>query len=249
MSSSSTSDKKSESESDVQVVGNGSGSVKRKLVKSAKSRKKRKPPTFFFSWLKLREFQPWLDHKFNSRKKIVTAYCKACNKHIQKHSERESHKAATLVFLAGEGERERAKQFFGKSESKKVLILTVRICAYIAENDFPLSLVDSFLALLKSMFPDDKVLSKVNLGRTKCSNIIRYGFGTYLTDALKKRLSETFWSLVIDETTDVSTVSQLAVMVHYWDKCKKRFIVEPFDLIDLIDGTAKGIISTLILDG
>ncbi|KAK4037552.1 hypothetical protein OUZ56_029584 [Daphnia magna] len=217
MSSSSTSDKKSESESDVQVVGNGSGSVKRKLVKSAKSRKKRKPPTFFFSWLKLREFQPWLDHKFNSRKKIVTAYCKACNKHIQKHSERESHKAATLVFLAGE-----------------------------AENDFPLSLVDSFLALLKSMFPDDKVLSKVNLGRTKCSNIIRYGFGTYLTDALKKRLSETFWSLVIDETTDVSTVSQLAVMVHYWDKCKKRFIVEPFDLIDLIDGTAKGIISTLM---
>lgn len=35
-------------------------------------------------------------------------------------------------------------------------------------------------------------------------------------------------------------------MVHYWDKCKKRFIVEPFDLIDLKDGTAKGIISTLM---
>jgi hypothetical protein len=69
--------------------------------------------------MKVKEFQPWLDHKQNSTKNIVTAYCKAFHKQIQneksdisKHSERESNKAAMIVFLAWEEEKDREKKFF-----------------------------------------------------------------------------------------------------------------------------------------
>lgn len=67
----------------------------------------------------------------------------------------------------------------------------------------------------------------------------------YLKDALKKK-SGTFWSVGKDESTDISTVNQFAMIVQYCDKCKRRFVAEPFDLIEVNDATAKGISSSLM---
>lgn len=56
----------------------------------------------------------------------------------------------------------------------------------------------------------------------------------------------TFFSIVIDETTDVSTKSQLAIMVQYWDEEQGKLCVELLDMVELTDGTAEGLVKAVL---
>ena len=63
------------------------------------------------------------------------------------------------------------------------------------------------------------------------------GFGSGLKKKLVEKLKKWSYSVIIDETTNVTVDSQLAVMVQYWDKAE-------FDVLDFVkctDATADGL--------
>ena len=64
--------------------------------------------------------------------------------------------------------------------------------------------IESFVELLKSLFPDNKPLAHIRLGRQKATNIMCQVIGfDYIHEATKLLHLQRF-STIIDETIDVS---------------------------------------------
>ena len=86
--------------------------------------------------------------------------------------------------------------------------IEIKLCAFIAEHNLPISLSDDLIALLQSLFPLDNALKHATLGKQKATNVIRQVLGfDYLNEAVSALRSRKF-SFIIDETTDKSTAKQ-----------------------------------------
>ena len=94
-------------------------------------------------------------------------------------------------------------------------------------------------------FSHSCALRNATLGKQKATNIIRQVIAfNYLHEAVAA-LRERKFSIIIDETTDESTLKQLALLATYFDMetfTSKYYLV---DMIEVVDGTAKGIYSAL----
>ena len=109
--------------------------------------------------------------------------------------------------------------------------MEIKLCSFIAEKNLPISIVEDLLPLLKDLFPSDEALRQVTLGKQKATNLIRQVLGFYSIQECVAKLKANKFSLIIDETTDRSTTSQLAILEVYFDE--KNFKLETV-LIDLV---------------
>lgn len=92
--------------------------------------------------------------------------------------------------------------------------LALQITAFIAQNDLPLSLAASLLDWLKNMRFDKTAIDKTTCDRTKCTALLKGVLGRSSCDSLVNHLQERFFSLIIDESTDISTSKHLALCVR-----------------------------------
>ena len=72
------------------------------------------------------------------------------------------------------------------------------------------------------------------------------GIGAHLESELIQQLMTHFFSIIIDETTDVTTSTQIAVMVQYWSSSKQKLIIDILDLVQCQDATANGLSSAVV---
>lgn len=70
--------------------------------------------------------------------------------------------------------------------------------------------------------------------------------GSYLKEELVAVLRKTFFSIIIDETTDVAVKGQLAVVVQYWDIETASYISRLFDFIEVENATANGLAASVL---
>jgi hypothetical protein len=71
-------------------------------------------------------------------------------------------------------ESQRLLQYVSNGEDKKAVIATIRICLLIAEKNLSFNLIDWLIPMLKTSFPDNLILEKVMMSRTKCGSIMRF---------------------------------------------------------------------------
>ena len=213
---------------------------------SQNSKRKRKDSKFVDSWLEVKEFKGWLVKKRGTDGSIKP-YCNICQLEInstktgiQRHMDSAKHQRK---IQSTKGSQSLSTLFKRNSFENQRKVIEVKLCAFIAEHNLPISLVESFVELLKSLFPDDKPLARVRLGKQKATNVIRQVLGfDYIREATKLLRAQRF-STIIDETTDVSTRKQLAIMACYFDtKCfqSKQILL---DMVEVEDSTAAGIYS------
>ena len=159
---------------------------------------------------------------------------------IQQHMESEKHRRKTE---SAKGSQTISTLFKCNSFDDERKVIEVKLCAFIAEHNLPITLVESFVELLKNLCPDDKALALVKLGKQKATNIIWQVLGfDYIREATRLLCLQKF-STIIDKTTDVSTRKQLAIMTCYFDtKCfqSKQILL---DMVEVEDSTAEGIYS------
>ena len=72
-------------------------------------------------------------------------------------------------------------------------------------------------------------------------NILTLGLGRGFQIELIKTLQQTFFSIIIDETTDVKVKSQMAVVVQFWSRTKHELIVQIIDFVVINDASANGL--------
>ena len=219
---------------------------------SSRSKIKRKRPkqvqAFVDSWLADKQFKGWLCKRIG-RDNTPQPFCKVCDKclacsktGLKRHLAMSLHQNRS----ATTGNTSTITSLFTKAASQEQSSsMEIKLCAFIAEHNLPISLSDDLLDLLKSLFPLDNTLKNVSLGKQKATNVIRQVLGfDYLKEAVSTLCSRKF-SFIIDETTDKSTAKQLAILATYFDMesfQSKQFLL---DMIEVEDGSAKGIYSAV----
>lgn len=104
------------------------------------------------------------------------------------------------------------------SSTTKARQAEIMIASLIADNDLSFALSDELTKLIQNLDLDEKAKNKIKCNRSKCSAIICNVTGKYVFMKLINILQNQKFSLIIDESTDISTSKNLALTVRYRDK-------------------------------
>ena len=164
------------------------------------------------------EFQGWLK---KSPKYMDKAFCGLCQselrahftdlrthaksrKHLKAMEDKNSQKSAASIFT---------KQIAVKAtEEEKVNQRELRLALFIACKASIRSM-DDLGEIIQQEFP-----SSIQLHRTKCAALIRNVLGPHFMSEFKNDLQNSFFSLMVDESTDVSTTKLMAFSARYYSE-------------------------------
>lgn len=76
--------------------------------------------------------------------------------------------------------------------------------------------MDHFSQLIKVFCPDSKIAEKITCNRTKATKVIENVTGKYSFNQLVSLLQITKFSLIVDESTDISSTKSLALVVRFY---------------------------------
>lgn len=127
-------------------------------------------------------------------------------------------------------------------------IAEARLALFVAKHT-SINVVDHISKTIKSCLSDSPVASSLQLSRTKCSAIIRNVWYPFFQKCLMEDVDGAY-SLIVDESTDVSTIKYLGIVLKYFSKTQKKVIgtflkLEAIESCDA-DGIVVGIKSALL---
>lgn len=106
--------------------------------------------------------------------------------------------------------------------------------------------MDHLPGLMANAAPDSKITSSVKCARTKATSLFKQVMGPSYFNHLILQLKKTKFSLIIDESTDLSTTKHLVLIARSYDldihKTQDNFLC----LLEVKDCTARGIYSSLV---
>lgn len=196
-------------------------------------------------WLLIPEYKSWLVFKFKS------GFCSACNIKIpagiyffKRHSETASHIAVMkelsltpkiLQFTQPDSEFKKLKDQQYSSELKMAM--------FVAEHNISMNVLEHLPQLIKSCAPDSNIMKNATCGRTKGTLLIKNVIGPENSISIQLDLSDgmTPYSLIIDETTDISTKKVMAVIIRYFRVDNGKVIDRFLELVECSSGTAAAI--------
>lgn len=175
-----------------------SGSIVEEDEEPAPKRQKKQNREFNDKWLVDITFKNWISKKEQDCGS-VTAFCKVCNsafvnhkpalvkhmqtaKHVQKVNSISKSTPITQVLKP-------------KKEDELKKRAELKICAFLAQHNLPLSLADDFTSFLADVSPDSEIAKSLQLGGTKATNAIKTVLGPIITQELVEKLKETPFSI------------------------------------------------------
>lgn len=117
----------------------------------------------------------------------------------------------------------------------------LKICAFLHEHNLPFLLADHLSKFIASVCPDSDVAKHINCSRTKATYITNECLSVEQLKVVSSILKNSKFSLIIDETTDISTQKSLALVVRYYDELLKKVRDSFFGLIKLESCNAESI--------
>lgn len=90
----------------------------------------------------------------------------------------------------------------------------IRIAAFIAEHNIAITAVDHLVALIKNLQLNEDSIKQLTCNRNKCTALINNIIGESSFESLLNNLRNQKFSLLVDESTDHSTIKNLAVVVR-----------------------------------
>lgn len=93
-----------------------------------------------------------------------------------------------------------------------VALAKILLICFIAEHNLPFSTADHMIDLCKVMFPDSTIAQGMCMKKTKCTELT-ITLSKCVTNELVRNLQKYKFSVIVDESTDVSTTKCLTVIV------------------------------------
>ncbi len=205
---------------------------------------KLKPRTLYQRvWEELPLLKPWL-----SGAKDDHAYCKFCNQYLRphladlkKHATTKKHLDAAKVVG---GQKSVASSFSPdfvsktKAKSKRRELRFALYCA--CKTSF--RALDPLTEIIQSEFGGREALE---LHRTKCQDLVKKVLAPYFKEDLLKDLACVPFSLMVDESTDISVKKLLAVSVRYFSVKFSSIVTTYLGVTELEQGDAFGLVDGL----
>lgn len=124
-----------------------------------------------------------------------------------------------------------------------VTLATILMVCFIAEHNLPFAIIDHMVELCKVMFPDSVIAQDLCMKRTKCTDVAKR-MGMCVTNALVLKIRKHKFSVIVDESTDVSTRKCLCVVVKYYDTDTNTIKTDTLELIDMYSNDEESVGST-----
>ncbi|XP_072381987.1 uncharacterized protein [Diabrotica undecimpunctata] len=178
--------------------------------------------TYKKQWENNLKYSGWIKH---SSKGVNFAFCSCCAKHINvssgtdavdKHANRKIHMDKAKAMKSQS--KLQFDRITNKSEDQRKA--EIRLCAFLVEHNLPFTIMDHLPDLLKTINPD--VIKELKCARTKSQNIVEKIMGKYSFEILCEDLRRKKFSLIIDESTDLSTTKHLCLVVRY----EKNYVIQ-----------------------
>ncbi|KAL5237061.1 hypothetical protein ACI65C_004471 [Semiaphis heraclei] len=172
---------------------------------------KKKPytPKYRKDWERLPDLQKWLTC---SKKGNIYFHCNVCYDDylggltaVLKHGSSEKHKKNSLSVRNMIDHMSKLKSL--KTLEDKTKESELRLSMFIVEHNISLRTSDHLVQLIKSI-----------LYRTKATALINNVIGKFSFENLISRMQNSYFSILIDESTDRSAIKHLAIVVRIMDK-------------------------------
>lgn len=112
-------------------------------------------------------------------------------------------------------------------------IVDIKLAVFIAKHS-SIASVDHLSTLLRSSSSEESPFSKLRLHKSKCTAILNKVVSPSILESLVKDIGNSKYSLIVDESTDVSQTKWMSVCVRFFD-IKKRIVTTQFLGIFLVE--------------
>lgn len=171
------------------------------------------------------EFKNWLAAG-NSK---TEAYCKVCNKIINissgklqlvRHQDSEAHRKKSRSI-----NKQQTLTSFVHTKGTTSLETSLKkadcyISAFIAEHNLPFRVAEHIPVLISKICTDSDIAKNIKCSRTKTTAIVKNVIGQSSSNNICAILRSTKFSLIIDESTDLSTRKHLVMVARYFHENK-----------------------------
>ena len=175
------------------------------------------------------------------------AYCKFCKKEmtavitaLKKHQATAFHKKQAQL-LHGESSMSRIDSMWREQNdsTNSVKEAEIRLAAFLSEHNISFNVMDHLSDLLPKLFPDSNIANAIKCKRTKTKCIIRNALAPHFHQELVNKLCQKPFSLIIDETTDISTHKELALVTRQYDEQSMTVKCSLYELVEVTGGSAE----------
>lgn len=128
--------------------------------------------------------------------------------------------------------------------SQQRKIIELKIAFFIAEHT-SIKTVDHLSVLLKKLDPQSQVLNEIQLHRSKCTALIKNNLSPCIVNDLLTDVGESFYSLIVDESTAVDQKKLLCIVIRYLSVKKEKMVTTFYRLIEMSSGTSDAIASAI----
>ncbi|XP_046972275.1 zinc finger protein 862 [Vanessa cardui] len=215
-------------------------------VEVPKKKRKQYKQKFREEWLLKSEFRDWLR---KDKKDEYIAICNMCNNKrlsaeisvLVRHKETVSHISNAKKFSCSSSKttQQTIVSAFQSSqtpiEKDVIKISTLKLAAFVAEHNISSNTMNHLTDLIPQLCPDSKIAKCLKLKRTKVQAVINNCIGATEKQSLIKDLQVQKFSILIDESTDISVIKTVAIVVRYFDTEKGQVMSRFWDLIQLFD--------------
>lgn len=105
--------------------------------------------------------------------------------------------------------------------------------------------VDHLTRMNKNIFKTENGINLIQLGRTKSTGIVKNSMGPHFKSELIKDIGNSPYSLLIDESTDISVTKKLGVAIIYYSEKSKSVVSTFLALHSLEKGDAASIVKAV----
>ena len=163
---------------------------------------------------------PWATESKRGRS---WAYCMRCSRDINMGpggvKDLKRHEMTALHSRAEEscvGARP-LSTYFGPARREATIEAEVKFGYFLGEHHLALSLADHATKLFVSMFSDSTIAKDFKCGRTKATAILKVIAQDMWMGIASALSNSEYFSLQVDETTDMSVTQQMAIMLRFFD--------------------------------
>lgn len=127
--------------------------------------------------------------------------------------------------------------YFGPVRNESVIEAEVKFGFFVGEHHLAFLLADHCNRLFRSMFPDSSIAKDFKCGRTKATAVLKI-IAQDVQQKLLCALSDSkYFSLQMDEITDITVTQQAGIMLRYFDNSigKVKCIFYSLDKVEHAD--------------
>ena len=128
--------------------------------------------------------------------------------------------------------------------SQKIKKAEIQLSTFIAEHNIPFNVTEHLVPLIQTIVNNPEIVKAISCGRTKCTQIVKNVTGVSGFETIIQFLRVNKFSIIVDESIDVSSVKHLVVVVRYFDG--KSICNQFLWLVPVADATAQSLYNCVV---